>query len=151
LGVRPKRESSTRHAERSTTRTWIRMDGDPHRKATGFSVGQLPESSAKGTLTKRHKDTGNVWGSNRKATGFSVGREPESTDYATLKRVCAEGDKQHKSCSPDIHRSIRRFYTECAGRARLVVTRGNGEDGAESDLHRSQLFTKDRSTHHTNS
>jgi len=68
----------------------------------------------------------------------------------TQKGVCVKGDKKHKSRSPDTYRSILRFYTECAGRACLVVTRGKGEDGEESDLHRSQLVTKDRNTHRTN-
>jgi len=56
------------------------MDGDPDRKATGFTVGQLPESSA---ITPGGRDTYKTAQGYRKATGFSVVREPESTDYAT--------------------------------------------------------------------
>jgi len=45
------------------------MDGDPDRKATGFSVQSHPRlRQAEGTLTKRNKDIGIVQG---------------STDYAT--------------------------------------------------------------------
>jgi len=64
------------------TRTWIRMDGDPDRMATGFSVGHLPESSA---ITPGGIDT--------------FEDDTKTRISASLKRVCAEGDKQHKSRS----------------------------------------------------
>jgi len=88
----------------------------PQDSASGICQSHPRLRQRKGHLRGLHKDTSNDKGSTRKTTGFSVEREPVA-------------DKQPKSRSPDTHRSIRRFYTECAGRARLVVTRG-----VESDL-----------------
>jgi len=68
LGVRPKRESSIRHTERTISIAQGHGKGfhvDPDREATGFSVGHLPESSV---VTPGGNDTDKVGNNSSKST-----------------------------------------------------------------------------------
>jgi len=106
------------------------MVGDPDRRATGFRVGQLPKVSV---ITPGGKDT------------YEDDTKTRVTirDQPARQQVSASGASQSQPITPRRRKYTRRqtgnssraiqthtVYTECAGRARLVVTRGKGKDGA---------------------
>jgi len=75
--------------------------------------------------------------------GFSESFKDHMIDMQTMVRPLNYSAKEtlrviKENCTPSLRIFLRAYKLK-------------EEDGAESDLHRSQLVTKDRITHHTNS